>query len=319
MQLQPVQPNVLPSRASGSTPAASAEPQDRLESRMSGLGVTWMAHRKIPLPFANPTPEVSPSEAAELVPSGRLLVQTSPRTTALPVLDQEDVRELEALHGPQDPGTLAHPELATALKGLQARQLTFTVSGFPVDAYGAYNYATTGWPSADRDAAPVTVRKGQLPVLTLQKGKLPDLEALEKNLNRVASLTDPMETLTYLSEFHQNNSQAIQHDLARLGDPFRALREAHAVGGTKALQEVAATPRVGTLEERLADLTACGLLQDQWREPELRKHAGAALDALRRAGRSLEQARTELTETFGALPGYYSGKSTACQELAGLA
>lgn len=293
-----------------------------LAERMKQLPVEFMVRRRFRLWFMDRHKAVSADKAAGLLGANpRLRVRTSSEASPLPLANTRDFEELEALQGAGDTSRLDQPGLADQLKQLASQKgLTFTVNGFPVDAYGAYNYLTTGFPEQEEKPTPVLLRCHQLPVRALTSDPV-ELAGLQPAIDAVrAKLNDPMTCLDYLVEFHKSREQ-VSEDLGRLARGTEApvysalMRAYQATGNAQRVREGLKSVSEGTLAERLQLLEETGYYSNHYNH---NSHLpGEVYDKLRQGGLEDDPARS-ICRQLASGDRYYESWTQGFQELAGL-
>ncbi len=271
-----------------------------LAERLARLPVEYQVKRRFRLWFMDPNKTVKPEKAAGWMGDARLRVKTSPEASPLPLTGEADLVKLEALHGQGSTASLAQSELGEQLKQLSTRGLTFTVGGFPTDAYGAYNYLTTGWPSHEELPAPVTVRFQQLPVQRLDPGQM-DLGKLEERLEKArAAAQDPVAVAQYLCEFYPRKEE-ITADLARFesgaqSESYASLRRVLSQHDLSKIAKGLAITTRGELGDRLGLLEDAQFYQPSYYGQRNFAHLGQAFDGLIESGLSSSEARKSCVE-----------------------
>lgn len=271
-----------------------------LAERLARIPVEYQVKRRFRLWFMAPNKTVKPEKAASWMGDARLKVKTSPEATALPLTGEADLAKLEALHGQGSTASLAEPELGERLKELASRGLSFTVGGFPTDAYGAYNYLTTGWPSHEEQPAPVTVRFQQLPVQRLDPGQV-DLGKLEERLEKArAAAGDPVAVARYLCEFYPRKEE-VAADLARFesgpeASSYASLRRVLGQHDLSKLAKGLALTTKGELGDRLGLMEDIHYFQGYHHGSPDFSLLGKAFDGLIESGLSSGEARKRCAE-----------------------
>jgi len=101
----------------------------------------------------------------------------------LPIMDEGDVQELRAFHITSATGSLPQNEIAGFLNDSVSSGMKLKgTSGENLGAYGAYNYLTTGWESADVGKQDVDLYREGTAIMKLTPDKIKDPFAVKKEL-----------------------------------------------------------------------------------------------------------------------------------------
>ena len=148
----------------------------------------------------------------------KLRVQTS-GATMLPIMDEKDVRELEAFQITGNTFTLPFNTTSeflndSAKSGMELK----TPAGANLGAYGAYNYLTTGWSDAGVEKGEVNLVRNGVNIMNLTPEKMNDSFAVQKELKDSWNAYNSLEKLgkkfmSGISESGGNLSFAKKYDI----------------------------------------------------------------------------------------------------------